>query len=87
MKKKKILMPPHLMYDGQNEHLFSDFSLVCSLLRLFRLEQMFFGVLIIKFVYTSCTCLIFIHVHVSVKLCKSILCHVKQFKCKVILKM
>jgi acyl-[acyl-carrier-protein] desaturase len=30
MMKKKILMPAHLMYDGQNEHLFSDFSLVAQ---------------------------------------------------------
>jgi len=37
-----------------------------------------------KFIYTPCMCkcLIFINVCVSVKLCKSILCHVKQYKCK-----
>lgn len=30
MMKKKIAMPAHLMYDGQNEHLFDDFSLVAQ---------------------------------------------------------
>jgi acyl-[acyl-carrier-protein] desaturase len=30
MMKKKILLPAHLMNDGQNEHLFSDFSLVAQ---------------------------------------------------------
>jgi acyl-[acyl-carrier-protein] desaturase len=30
MMKKKISMPAHLMYDGQNEHLFDDFSLVAQ---------------------------------------------------------
>ena len=30
MMRKKISMPAHLMYDGQNEHLFDDFSLVAQ---------------------------------------------------------
>jgi acyl-[acyl-carrier-protein] desaturase len=30
MMKKKIAMPAHLMYDGQNDHLFDDFSLVAQ---------------------------------------------------------
>ncbi|KAG0557668.1 hypothetical protein KC19_9G071200 [Ceratodon purpureus] len=30
MMRKKIAMPAHLMYDGQNDHLFDDFSLVAQ---------------------------------------------------------
>lgn len=30
MMKKKISMPAHLMYDGVNDHLFDDFSLVAQ---------------------------------------------------------
>ncbi|XP_024372088.1 stearoyl-[acyl-carrier-protein] 9-desaturase, chloroplastic [Physcomitrium patens] len=30
MMRKKISMPAHLMYDGENEHLFDDFSLVAQ---------------------------------------------------------
>lgn len=30
MMRKKISMPAHLMYDGQNDHLFDDFSLVAQ---------------------------------------------------------
>ncbi len=37
---------------------------------------------IMKFIYTSCKCIIFIYIHVNVKPCKLILCCVKQCKCK-----
>jgi acyl-[acyl-carrier-protein] desaturase len=30
MMRKKITMPPYLMYDGDNDHLFHDFSLVAQ---------------------------------------------------------
>jgi hypothetical protein len=37
---------------------------------------------IMKFIYTSCKCIIFIYIHINVKSCKFILCRVKQCKCK-----
>jgi hypothetical protein len=37
---------------------------------------------IMKFIHTSCKCIIFIYIHVNVESCKFILCCVKQCKCK-----